>query len=105
MIAELKRRCERAAAEPGQSRGAASRLGRETAHHLDRLAAQWHDEARRCREEPRQLSYRALDGERNADRLLYTHGETRPGLWPTLHSMRNVEGEGSLRVHDWPPRA
>ena len=97
VIAELKRRCERAAAETGP--------GRDTASHLDRLAGQWHDEARRCEQERRQLHYQARANERNADRLLYTHGEPRPGLWATLHSMRNVEGAGSLRVHDWPPRA
>ena len=97
VIEEFKRRCERAAAEPGQ--------GRDTASHLDRLAEQWHDEARRCGQERRQLSYQAPASEKNADRLLYTHGESRPGLWATLHSMRNVEGTGSLKVHDWPPRA
>ena len=96
VIAELKRRCERAAAETGQ--------GRDTASHLDRLAGQWHDEARRCEQERRQLNYQARANEKNADRLLYTHGESRPGLWATLHSMRNVEGTGSLKVHDWPPR-
>ena len=96
VIAELKRRCERAAAETGQ--------GRDTASHLDRLVGQWHDEARRCEQERRQLNYQARANEKNADRLLYTHGESRPGLWATLHSMRNVEGTGSLKVHDWPPR-
>ena len=95
VVAELKRRCERAAAEPGQ--------GRDTASHLDRLAGEWHDEARRCELEPRQLNYQAPNNERNADRLLYTHGESRCGLWATLNSMRNVEGTGSLKVHDWPP--
>ena len=96
VIDELKRRCERAAAEPGQ--------GRDTAAHLDRLAAQWHDEAHRCEQERRQLNYQARNDERNADRLLYSHGESRRGLWATLNSMRNVEGTGALRVHDWPPR-
>ena len=96
VIAELKRRCERAAAQTAQ--------GRDTASHLDRLAGQWHDEARRCEQERRQLSYEARSNDRTADRLLYTHGEPRPGLWATLHSMRNVEGTGSLKVHDWPPR-
>ena len=96
VIAELGRRCERAAGEPGQ--------GRATASHLDRLAAQWHDEARRCEQERRQLNYQAPNNERNAERLLYTHGESRRGLWATLNSMRNVEGTGSLRVHDWPPK-
>ena len=104
VIEELKRRCERAAAEPGQGHGTTSRLGRDTASHLERLARQWHDEARRCGQERRQLDYQSQASERNADRLLYTHGESRPGLWATLHSMRNVEGSGLLKVHDWPPR-
>ena len=96
VLAELQRRCERAAAEPDQSR--------DTASHLDRLAGQWHDEARRCEQERRQLNYEAPNDKRNADRLLYTHGESRRGLWATLNSMRNVEGTGVLRVHDWPPK-
>ena len=40
------RRCERAGAETVQ--------GCEVASHLDRLVAQWHDEARRCEHERRQ---------------------------------------------------
>ena len=93
-IAELGRRCERAAAATGQ--------GPDTAAHLDLLAGEWDDEARRCRHERLQLNYDAPAHEKNAARLLYTHGESRPGLWATLHSMRNVEGTGSLKVHDWP---
>ena len=77
--------------------------GTETMAHLERLAAEWHDEARRCEEDRRQLSFRAPEHTRNADRLLYAHGESRPGLWATLHSMRNVEGTGTLKVQDWPP--
>ena len=96
VIEELGRRCKRAADGTG--------LGLDTASHLARLAEQWHDEARRCEHEPRQLNYQGRNDERNSDRLLYTHGESRPGLWATLHSMRNVEGTGTLRVHDWPPR-
>ena len=95
VIAELKRRCERAAAESEQAR--------DTASHLDRLVGQWHDEARRCEHDKKQLSYRTPGKVLNSDRLLYTHGEARAGLWPTLHSMRNVEGIGALRVRDWPP--
>ena len=94
VIAELKRRCERAAVESEQARG--------TASHLDRLVGQWHDEARRCEHDRKQLNYQTPSTERNSDRLLYTHGEARPGLWATLHSMRNVEGIGALRVRDWP---
>ena len=96
VLVELQRRCERAAAEPDQ--------GRDTAAHLDRLAGEWHDEARRCAQERRQLNYEAPNDRKNADRLLYTHGESRRGLWATLNSMRNVEGAGALRVHDWPPK-
>ena len=96
VIAELARRCERAAAESGQ--------GRDTASHLDRLAGEWHDEAWRCEQGRKQLNYETPNNDRVADRLLYTHGESRRGLWATLHSMRNVEGRGSLRVHDWPPK-
>ena len=96
VIDELERRCGRAASGTGQ--------GRETASHLDRLAGEWHDEARRCEHHRRQLAYDAPDDERSADRLLYTHGDRRRGLWATLHSMRNVEGAGTLKVHDWPFR-
>ena len=95
VIAELKLRCERAAIDTGQGPG--------TASHLELLAGQWHDEARRCEQSRRQLHYQGRDDERNADRLLYAHGDRRPGLWATLNSMRNVEGTGTLRVHDWPP--
>ena len=95
VIAELKRRCRRAAGEAGDQP--------DLERHLERLAGEWHDEARRCEQDRRQLRYRAPDRERNADRLLYAHGETRPGLWATLHSMRNVEGSGALKLHDWPP--
>ena len=95
-IAELERRCGHAADDSGQRS--------DTERHLEFLVEQWHDEARRGRQGRRQLKYQAPNGERNADRLLYAHGETRPGLWATLHSMRNVEGTGALRVHEWPPR-
>ena len=96
VIAELKRRCERASAETEQ--------GHDTGFHIDRLVAQWHDEARRCEQERRELRYMAPGKEKNADRLLYSHGEPRRGLWATLNSMRNVEGPGVLRILDWPPR-
>ena len=95
VIAEFKRRCERAASESEQIS--------DTASHLDRLVGQWHDEAQRCEQERRQLNYQTPSTERNSDRLLHTHGEARPGLWATLHSMRNVEGSGALRVRNWPP--
>ena len=95
VIAQLKLRCARAAADAGQDR--------DTTSHLERLAGQWHDEARRCEQERRQLNYQTRASERNADRLLYAHGESRRGLWATLHSMRNVENSGALKVHDWPP--
>ncbi len=91
VVVELKRRCRRAAAEPGQAR--------DTDSHIEHLVEQWHDEARRCEEGRRQLRYQVPNNERNADRLLYGHGESRRGLWPTLRSMRNVESTGTLKLH------
>ncbi len=88
VIDKLKRRCGRAL------------MGKhaETEAHIDRLVAEWHDEARRCAMDKRALHYRTSAGEKNAERLLYDHGDTRPGLWPTLQSMRNVENEGVLKL-------
>ena len=90
VVAKLKARCGRADPEQAEA----------TAKHIERLVQQWHDEARRCKTDRRQLSYQAPNKEKNADRLLYSHGESRPGLWPTLHSMRNVESEGVLKLRD-----
>ena len=90
----LKRRCARAADGTGQ--------GADTAAHIERLADEWHDEAGRCKQARRQLSYQAGAYDKSADRLLYAHGALHPGLWATLNSMRNVEGTGALRAHDWP---
>lgn len=91
VVDELKRRCERAA-EPAQAA--------DIAAHIDRLANEWHEEALRCRSEKRQLSYYAKDNERNEDRLLRGHDEVRAGLWRTLHSMRNVESSGVLKLDE-----
>lgn len=93
---ELKRRCARAADATGQDA--------DTAAHIERLADEWHDEAGRCRQARRQLSYQAGAYDKSVDRLLHAHGALHPGLWATLNSMRNVEGTGALRVHDWPSR-
>lgn len=95
VIEGFKRRCKMAEIE--ESRHHATLL------HVDRLANEWHDEARRCKRENRGLCYATKDG--NSDRLLYSRGESRPGLWPTLNSMRNVEGTGALKIRDWPPNA
>ena len=91
VIAALKRRCA-GALERRQSA--------ETDAHIDSLAEEWHDEACRCAADKVDLHYHAPARERNAERLLYDHGETgRRGLWMTLQSMRNVESEGVLKVH------
>ena len=90
VIADLKRRCA-TAVDPGQLP--------ELAAHVDGLVDEWHDEALRCKTDKMALRYHAPARERNAERLLYDHGETRPGLWMTLQSMRNVESEGVFRVH------
>lgn len=89
VVEELTRRCRSAAG---------CEQADETASHINVLVAQWRDEARRCAAEKRQLNYQASDTERNADRLLYDHEASRPGLWRTLHSMRNVERTGTFRI-------
>ena len=91
VVAELKQRCERATG-PGEAA--------DIAAHIDRLANEWHEETLRCRGEKRQLSYHAKDNERNEDRLLRGHDEVRAGLWRTLHSMRNVESSGVLKLDE-----
>ena len=68
--------------------------------HIGQLVDEWNDEAARCREGSVDLCYTTPSKERNAERLLYTRGELPRGLWPTLQSMRNVEGEGVLKVRD-----
>ena len=90
VVARLKARCQRASPADHDA----------VAQHIDELADEWHKEAERCREGKRQLKYQERDGIANADRLLYGHGDTTLGVWPTLHSMRNVESEGRLRLDE-----
>ena len=92
VVDNFKERCERAASKTGQDR--------DTVDHIERLVAQWHDKAQSCKNNRRQLEYQTGDDEWNSDRLLYTHGDLRIGLWPTMHSMRNVENKGMLKIHD-----
>ncbi len=89
IVEALRRRCANAAG--GETAG-------ETVAHIDLLVAQWHDEARRCEAERRQLNYHAPEREQNAERLLRTHDSTSRGLWRTLNSMRNVESTGEFRL-------
>ncbi len=102
VVEALKRRCRRADA------GAAD----DTAGHLERLVDEWRDEAARCEREKRGLQYDCRDNA--ADRLLGEFDGARPGLWKTLHSMRNVEDtavlqaagpgtRGATAVHAGPP--
>ena len=70
------------------------------ANHLDNLTDEWHNQAQRCIEDRVQLKYQEQDGIANAERLLYGHNDATRGIWPTLHSMRNVESEGRLRLDD-----
>lgn len=90
VLSTLKARC----------RSANPQISHEVADHIDRLADEWQVEADRCRAGNVDLKYKERDGIRNARRLLYGHGDGTPGLWKTLHSMRNVESEGRLRLHD-----
>jgi len=91
VVAALKQRCERAA-ESGQAV--------DISTHVDRLVDEWQEEASRCRRDKVQLSYQAKDNVKNEARLLRGHDEVRPGLWRTLHSMRNVESSGALKLEE-----
>lgn len=90
IVEVFRRRCEDAAG---------SKRASETAAHIDALIAQWHDEARRCEAERRDLKFQAPDRERNAERLLCSHDAARRGLWRTLNSMRNVESTAEFRLY------
>ena len=64
--------------------------------HLDKHLLDWGDHAQFCRSSMRALHYDAKD--RSADSLLCSHDNTdKGGLWPTMHSMRNVESTGVLK--------
>ena len=87
VVAALERRIQEACPEEAE----------EVSDHLRDLVRQWHDEAKKCREASRGLHYRASD--KAYDRLLRSHEDgISSGLWPTLHSMRNVEEPAVLRV-------
>jgi len=84
----FKRRC-------GQS---ASDQAEEVSRHIDNLVSQWESEVERCRAEPRGLAYQVSNQDKGRDRLLYSHGDGIEGLWPTLHSLRNVEDSALLKA-------
>lgn len=87
VIGALTQRCARA--EPPDRAG-------QTAKHIAQLVTQWQDEVALCREQQRGLFFVARDKSANA--LLCDHEHPDAGLWPTLHSMRNVESNGVLRA-------
>ena len=86
VVDALKRRCRRADAAAAE----------ETAGHLERLVDEWQAAAARCRRDKRGLHYHCRDNA--ADRLLGEFEGPRPGLWKTLHSMRNIEDTAVLRA-------
>ena len=86
VVAELKCRVQRACPEKAT----------ETSEDLDRLVQTWAAEAERNRQGAKGLHYKSND--QAYARLLYAHedGNSSPGLWPTLNSMRNVESPAAL---------
>lgn len=89
LIQELAQRCRR---------GVDPERGAETARHLDELVRQWADQAANARIQRQRLVYAGSDGDRRDLRLLYSHDDRVPGLWPTLHSMRNVEHTALVKI-------
>ncbi len=88
LIQELGRRCRRADPERGD----------ETVRHLNELVRQWADQAAAARSQRQRLVYAGRDGDRRDLRLLCNHDDKVPGLWSTLHSMRNVENTALVRL-------
>ena len=70
---------------------------KEIKNHIYDLLFAWQEKAERCKKRRRGLHYQVPNKERDADRLLYAHGDDVIGLWPTLQSMRNVESTGLLK--------
>ena len=86
VVEALKGRCGRADSDAAEA----------TAEHLRQLVDEWQEAAARCQREKRGLQYDCRG--READRLLGEFDGGRPGLWKTLHSMRNIEETAVLRA-------
>lgn len=67
----------------------------ETRNHLRRLVKEWADEAKAAKNAP--LSFASLKQFR-ALLTTFPRGEGSEGLWPTLNSMRHVDGETPFEV-------
>ncbi|MDL1958419.1 MAG: helicase [Deltaproteobacteria bacterium] len=70
----------------------------ETQTHLKSLSNAWTEYVQECKHNERKLVYQQASNDRANDPLLYTHQDSIQGLWETLHSMRNVEDTGLMRV-------
>jgi hypothetical protein len=90
LVQELARRCQRADPDPDR--------GEETARHLRELVQQLADQATSAGDQRQRLVYSGSDGDRRDLRLLYSHEDKVPGLWRTLHSMRNVENTALVKI-------
>ena len=88
VVEALEGRCGRADSDAAEA----------TAEHLGQLVDEWQEAAARCRREKRGLQYDCRG--READRLLGEFDGGRPGLWKTLHSMRNIEDTAVLRTQE-----
>lgn len=65
--------------------------------HIQKLTQEWQMAINNNQKNNRRLSY-DTNKDRAKDGLLYPHGEEKTGIWATLHSMRNVENTGILKV-------
>jgi hypothetical protein len=66
-----------------------------TESHLDKLIAEWHAAAAECRAAGRTLYFKHHG--RQHRNLLSDYGKSQ-GIWRTLRSMRNVDGEAAIAV-------
>ena len=65
--------------------------------HIDKLITAWHQYQQIQEDEQRMLCYDSKKDDSKSC-LLYSHGESRKGLWMTLQSMRNVENTGLVKI-------
>ena len=65
--------------------------------HLQQLSYAWLDKAKECSSRNRALVYSGAENKKDADRLLKSPESSKSGLWDTLHSMRNVEENTTVR--------
>ena len=88
VIKEMKIRCKFAIGENRE-------IVKKVEMHIDKLVAEWKNEAQHCEQNRIKLVYHSKD--RNFNNLICNF-EEKNGLWQTLQSMRNVESSALVKL-------